>query len=332
MLPVDNTAGLPEDVPLATVRRGVLVESIHRGRYAVCDTNGEVLEAVGDPDALVYLRSSAKPFQALPLVASGAVDAFGITDEELAVVCASHSGEDRHLAAVRSVLEKAGLGGDDLRNGAHPPLYAPEAARMAAAGEEPRAVHGNCSGKHAGMLAWCAHEGWPADDYRDPAHPAQREILRVLARVCGVEEDEVLVAGDNCGVPTFAVSLQSFATAFARLATGEGLPDGMAEAARRIRAAMRSDPHMVAGTGRRDTRIMEKSGLVAKSGAEAVLGAGSPDGWGFAIKVSDGAGRAVRPAAVAVLRRWGTKLPESFEISDVRDLHGRDIGKIEPLP
>jgi len=148
-LPRDDS-GLPEDAPLVAVRRGALVESVHRGRIAFCDPRGEVLDAVGDPGAYVYARSSAKPFQALPLVLSGAADAFGLSDEELAVACASHNAEAPHLAAVRSLLEKAGLVEDELQNGAHPPLYEPEAARLARSDEEPRTIHGNCSGKHAG--------------------------------------------------------------------------------------------------------------------------------------------------------------------------------------
>ncbi len=188
-------AGLPEDAPLVAVRRGALVESVHRGRIAVCDPRGSVLDAVGDPDAYVYARSSAKPFQALPLVLSGAADAFGLTDEELAVACASHNAEEPHLSAVRSILEKAGLAEEDLQNGAHPPLYAPEAAKLARSGEEPRAIHGNCSGKHAGMLAVCAHEGYATGGYRDPGHPLQRRILALLCEVCGLDEDEVLISG-----------------------------------------------------------------------------------------------------------------------------------------
>src|ERR671921_1721275 len=154
-MPMTEDAGLPEDVPLAAVRRGELVESVHRGRLAVFDPRGDEIEALGDPEAYVYLRSSAKPFQALPLVLSGAADAFGLTDEELAVACASHNAEEPHLAVVRSILEKSGLTEEDLQSGVHLPLYKPEADRLIRSGEEPRPIHGNCSGKHAGMLAVC---------------------------------------------------------------------------------------------------------------------------------------------------------------------------------
>src|SRR5215203_5068588 len=198
-----DDAGLPKDVPLAAVRRGELVESVHRGRFAAYDPRGDVLEALGDSEAYVYLRSAAKPFQALSLILSGTADAFGLTNKELAVAGASHNAEEPHLAAVRSILEKAGLSEDDLQSGVHPPMYGPEAEKMVRRGDDPRPIHGNCSGKHAGMLAVCVHEGYETATYRDPGHPLQRRILGLIAEVCGLREDEVLIAGDNCGVPAF---------------------------------------------------------------------------------------------------------------------------------
>jgi L-asparaginase II len=324
-----DDAGLPEDVPLAAVRRGELVESVHRGRLAVFGPRGDEIEALGDPEAYVYLRSSAKLFQALPLILSGAADAFGLTDEELAVACASHNAEEPHLAAVRSILEKAGLSEDDLQSGAHLPMYEPAAAKLVRGGEEPSSIHGNCSGKHAGMLAVCVHEGYETLDYREPGHPLQRRILGLMAEVCGVEEDEVLVAGDNCGVPAFALPLHSFATGLARIATGDGLPDRLADAALRIRDAMRSYPFMVAGTGRFDTELMERTRLLAKGGAEAVLAVGDPEGWGMALKISDGSHRAVRPAALAALDHMGVRVGDGESI--VRGLHGETVGEIGPL-
>jgi L-asparaginase II len=327
--PMVGDTDLPVDVPLAAVTRGELVESVHRGRLAVFDPGGGELEALGDPEAYVYLRSSAKPFQALPLVLSGAADAFGLTDDELAVACASHNAEEPHLAAVRSILKKAGLSEDDLQSGAHPPMYGPSAAALVRAGEEPLPIHGNCSGKHAGMLAVCVHEGYRTLDYREPGHPLQRRILGLLAEVCGVEEDEVLIAGDNCGVPAFALPLRSFATGLARIATGEELPDGVAGAALRIRDAMCSHPFMVAGTGRFDADLMGRTHLLAKGGAEAVLAVGSPEGWGLALKISDGSQRAVRPAALAALGRMGVEVG-TWDVA-MRGLHGETVGEFEPL-
>jgi L-asparaginase II len=324
-----DDASLLEDLPFAAVRRGELVESVHRGRLAVCDPEGVMLEAYGDPEAYVYLRSSAKPFQALPLVLSGTADAFGLTDEELAVACASHNAEKPHLAAVRAILEKAGLDESDLQSGPHPPMYGPAAAELARGGEEPRPIHGNCSGKHAGMLAVCAHEGYETLSYRDPGHPLQRRILGLIARVCGVQEDEVLVAGDNCGVPAFALPLRSFATGLARIATGEEMPDEIRGAGLRIRDAMRAHPFMVAGTGRLDTELMERTRLLVKGGAEAVLAVGNPESWGMALKISDGSQRAVRPAALAALEHMDVRVGDEY--STVRGLHGEEVGEIGPL-
>src|SRR5918997_4842087 len=192
------------DAPVAALWRGDLIESVHRGRYVVCDARGDTLDSLGDPRGLVHLRSTAKPVQALPLVFSGAADEFGITGEELAVACASHSGEPRHLAAVRSILRKAGLSEDDLQSGTHPPMHTLTAARLARNGEKPRAIHGNCSGKHASMLAVCAHAGWDTHTYRDPEGPLQMLVRRTVAKLCDLEPEAVWLAGDNFGVPVFA--------------------------------------------------------------------------------------------------------------------------------
>ena len=326
----DIVGALPEDEPLAVLRRGTLIESVHRGRAVLCDPAGNVLEATADPEGYTYIRSSAKPFQALPLITSGAADAFGFTDEEIAVVCASHSGEDHHLAIVRSVLEKAGLSEDALQNGPHPPFHAPSAARLARSGETPRSIHGNCSGKHAGMLALCVYEGWSLLDYRKPGHPLQRAILNAVTEVCALETDEVLLGGDGCGVPAFAMPLKNLAIGFARLNTGSHISDELAEGCRRVREAMRANPCTVAGTDRFDTRLMQDTSLLVKSGAEGVFACGSADGWGMAIKISDGAGRAVKPAASSILSKWGLD-PLARGPEEVKDLHGEVVGRIDTV-
>jgi L-asparaginase II len=245
------------------------------------------------------------------------------------VACASHNAEEPHLAAVRSILEKAGLSEGELQSGAHLPMYEPAADELVCRGEEPRPIHGNCSGKHAGMLAVCVHEGYETLDYRDPGHPLQRRILGLIAEVCGVEEDEVLIAGDNCGVPAFALPLRSFATGLARMATGEELPDHLVDAALRITDAMRAHPFMVAGTGRFDAEVMERTHLLVKGGAEAVLAVGNPEGWGMVLKISDGSQRAVRPVALATLEHMGVRVGDGDSI--VRGLHGEEVGEIEAL-
>jgi L-asparaginase II len=324
----------PFDAPVVAVWRGDLMESIHRGRYVVCDARGETLYALGDPGGYVYLRSAAKPFQALPLVFSGAADELGIAGEELAVACASHSGEPRHLAAVRSILRKAGLSEDDLQNGTHPPMHTLTAARLARNGEKPRAIHGNCSGKHAGMLAVCAHASWDTHTYRDPEGPLQVLVRRTVAKLCDLEPEAVRLAGDNCGVPVFATPLRNLALGFARLAAGgaEDFPDDLQEAVQRVRDAMRAHPYMVAGTGRFDTKLMEATDLVAKSGAEAVFAAASPGtpSWGLALKISDGAPRAVAPAVLAALARREVRVPHEMKEGVVTDLNGEVVGKVSP--
>ncbi|MGI8650946.1 MAG: asparaginase [Rubrobacter sp.] len=320
---------LPADEPLVALVRGGLVESVHRGRYAVCDASGGVTHSVGDADALCFPRSALKPFQAMPLVLSGAADALGLTDPELAIACASHYGEEQHVRAVAALLEKAGLTENDLDNGAHPPAYAPAAEELVRRGEKPRKIHGNCSGKHAGMLAVCRHLGWDAKGYRDQHHPLQGWIKAIISEVCDTPEREMPTAGDGCGAPAFALPLRSLATGFARLATGDGLPEDVGLAAKRIRDAMRAEPHLVAGTGNTDTRVMETSNLVAKRGADGVWTAGSESGWGLALKVTDGAERAVAPLVKDVLAR----LDESpgIEVPPVRDLHGHAVGEMVVL-
>jgi L-asparaginase II len=264
-------------------------------------------------------------------VLSRAADTLGLTDEELAVACASHNAEEPHLAAVRSILEKAHLSEEDLQNGEHPPLYAPAAAELARSGEGPSSIHGNCSGKHAGMLAVCVHEGWETGSYRDPDHPLQLWILEIVARFCGLERDEIMPGGDGCGVPAFGMPLKNLATGFARLATGENLPSGLTEATGRVRCVMRKHPYMVAGTERFDTTVMSGTDLVSKSGAEAVFCAGSPEGWGLALKISDGSSRALRPAALTILARRGVDVPGASRSRPVRDLHGEAVGTVVPF-
>lgn len=321
----------PQDAPLVALKRGGLVESVHRGRVAVCDPSGEPLEAVGDSEKLFYPRSAIKPFQAMPLLLSGAADAFGLTEEEIAITCASHYGEERHVEAVRRVLEKAGLSEEDLGNGAHPPIHGSAAESLVRLGEEFGKIHGNCSGKHAGMMAVCVYKGWEVGGYTRWDHPLQRWIFSLISTVCDSNPEEMVVGVDGCGATTFAMPLKGLATGFARLATGENLPDDdVAQAAIQLREAMRSHPFLISGSGGFDTEIMAKTDLVAKGGADGVWAAGSERGWGLALKISDGASRAVRPAARASLRRRGVEI-EDADSSAVRNLHGEEVGEIVSL-
>ncbi len=295
----------------------------------MCDADGALVESGGDAGELAWVRSSAKPFQALPLVASGAADSLVLTGEELAIACGSHCGEEAHVAAARSILRKAGLSEADLESGAHYPLSRSAANALVRAGEKPGAVHGNCSGKHAGMLALCVYRGYETEGYRDRDHPLQREILSAVGAMCGIEEKEIAVGGDGCGAPAFALPLRSLATGFARLNAGKA-PEPFANAASRIREAMREHPFMVAGTGMLDTRLMRGSQVVCKSGAEGIFAAGLPDGMGIVIKVSDGSARAVEPVALSLLERLGVSPPPERETS-VTDLHGEAVGSLTGL-
>ena len=209
--------------PMVEITRNARLESLHRGAVAVVDARGKLVASLGNPKQPVYLRSAAKPFQALALVCSGAADAFGVTEEELALICASHSGEARHIALLESLLHRTGLCAEQLRCGIHPPYDAKARRALIEAGLAPTVLHNNCSGKHAGMLATSKHLGLTLDDYTDPEHGVQTAIRGILAFLAGLEPDEIEIGIDGCAVPAFYVPLRSFSLAMARLAAaGEG--------------------------------------------------------------------------------------------------------------
>ncbi|MBL8057599.1 MAG: asparaginase [Anaerolineales bacterium] len=308
--------------PLIEYTRGGLVESVHAGALAVADAAGRLVAAWGDPQAVVFLRSSAKPFQAVPLVESGAADAAGLTPRELALTCASHRGLDMHVAVVSAMQAKIGAGEADLQCGTHP-LDDPDTVRqLILAGQAPTPNRHNCSGKHTGMLALARHLGQPLDDYLNPHGPVQRAILEAFAALCGVAPAEVVVGIDGCSAPNFAVPLAAAARAFARLADPAGLPPARAAALRRLYAAMTAHPEMVRAPGGFDTELMRRLGgrLVAKGGAEGyqaiglapgALGPGSP-ALGLTLKVADGGSRAVGLAAAEALRQLGALTPAEW--------------------
>jgi len=289
---------------IVNVTRGGLVESTHEVAACVTDARGRVVHATGDVERPVYLRSAAKPFIAAAIVASGAAARFEFDDRELAVIAASHNGEPYHVHAVRAILTKIGADPSELRCGAHPPAYEPAAAALAARGEAPSALHNNCSGKHAGILAMCAHLGFDRATYLAPEHPAERLILELCARLAGSPVAGLPLGIDGCGIPVYATSLRRAAQSFARLATLDEVSDGDARALERVRAAMQAEPRYVAGTGRFDTALMEatRGRIVCKAGAEGVHGeALLRERLGLVLKVADGARRAAPPAALALL-------------------------------
>jgi L-asparaginase II len=294
------------------VLRGGRLETRHRVDVAVADARGEVVLAAGDPALRTYWRSAAKPLQLLPFVACGGARAFGFGAPELAVMAASHSGEERHRRTAAAILAAAGLDESALLCGVHPPQDEPAWRELAATGGPPTPLWNNCSGKHAGMLAHCRHRGWPTFDYRDAGHPLQREILDVVARMTGEPPGAVTLGVDGCGVPAFHLSLKGMATAYARLwrgdeaGGGEALPGGWAGAAREIVEAMAAEPWMTAGTGRTCTRVSEASAgrVVPKVGAAGIFCAVLRErGLGLALKVEDGSSRAAAAALVESLRQ-----------------------------
>jgi L-asparaginase II len=291
---------------LVEVLRGALVESRHRGAVAVADADGATVLAIGDVTTPIFPRSAVKALQALPLVETGAAEAFGFGDEELALACASHSGEAGHVAGVTRMLAKAGLDAAALRCGAHWPM-AQSAVTVVARTGEPSALHNNCSGKHAGFLCVACAKGIDHADYWRPQHPVQREVRAVLEDLTGATLSEDRRAIDGCSVPTWAIPLQNLARAFAKFATGRGLAPERARAAARLRAACAQKPWHVAGTGRFCTEITQLFGakVFVKTGAEGVYCGALPEvGLGIALKCDDGAGRAAQAVMAATIARF----------------------------
>lgn len=311
--------------PLLEVSRAAVIESVHYGALAVVDAQGKLLFSHGDPDTVTFLRSSAKPFQALPFVEMGGAEAFGLSDREVAVMCASHSGTDEHVSVLRVFQQKIGVSEENLLCGSHPPMHEPTWRAMQQRGEEPTPLRHNCSGKHTGMLAQARLRSLSLEDYINPQHPLQKTLLAAFAEMCGLPPEQIELGVDGCSAPVFAVPLRSAALAYARLSDPAGLPEKRAAACRRITQAMSSHPDMVAGPGRFDTALMQAAGgkLVAKGGAEGYYGIGllagalgpqSP-GLGITLKIADGDlhGRAAPVAALAVLRRLGALTPAELE-------------------
>ena len=334
---------------LVELWRGEIVESFHRGAFAVVDADGRVLREGGDIDRPVYARSAVKALQALPLVASGAADKFGLVDAELALACASHGGQPEHVASAASMLAKAGLDVDVLECGTHWPSNEQASRALAAAGEQPCPLHNNCSGKHSGFACLGALMAGDADKargllrgYVEPDHPVMREISASLESATGVRLADAPRATDGCSIPTFGIPLRALARAFARLGTGAGLTPERARAAARLRDAVAAAPLMVAGTGRLDTRLMAHFGtrVFCKVGAEGVYCAALPElGLGLALKMDDGnTARAAEVAVVALIESL-LPLPEDDRafVQPLRDVtltnwNGRTVGRLAAAP
>ncbi|MGQ0657146.1 MAG: asparaginase [Chromatiales bacterium] len=298
---------LPAHAPLAVATRGGHVESVHYGSIAVVDRAGKLLWGCGDPHVVIFTRSSLKPLQAIPLIAHPEVGRYDFTRREIALICASHSGEPRHAEAIVGILKKIGCEKRDLQCGVHPPLY------FEAMGISPHAedifttVHHNCSGKHAGMLALCRLLGAPLETYLNPSHPVQQAILAAVAHFSGTTAESIPLGVDGCSAPIFALPLAALARAYARLGE-EGGNHRYGDAPQRILQAMTTHPEMVSGIKRIDLALAHvgRGDWLAKSGAEGVHALTIRSrGIGIAMKVADGAARAAHAVIVETLRQIG---------------------------
>jgi L-asparaginase II len=325
MVKQNRTHGnIPLAAPLVEVRRGAITESRHRGHIAAVDPDGKILAQLGVPGTVTFLRSSCKPHQAIPLIASGAADRFGFSESEIAVACGSHSGEPIHTAAVSSMLHKIGLTKEALKCGIHEP-FSPEVARqLRESRTEPNVLQNNCSGKHAGMLALALHLNAPTETYDQPDNPVQLLIGRTVAQFSDVDLEDISVGIDGCGVPVFGVTVRAMAQMYARLvSTPPSFDDGTRAACRRIVNAMITNPEMVGGTvDRLDTELIRAGAgrLISKVGAEGVYtvavlpGDEWPNGLGLALKIEDGEDRRARPTVVIeALRQLGVLKDQSLE-------------------
>ncbi|HEX5725520.1 MAG TPA: asparaginase [Longimicrobiaceae bacterium] len=318
------------------VLRGAVVESRHRVHAAVVDADGRLRACAGDPDLVSFFRSSAKPFQALPLVDDGVVERYGLTAEELALCCGSHSGSAGHLRVAESLLAKVGAAGEALACGPHPPLDDGARRALSEAGLEPVRLHNNCSGKHAGMIGLARSRGWEPEGYQRLEHPVQARMLGEVSRWSRLPVEAIGLGVDGCGVVCFALPLRHMALAYAAFAAAarRGEPGPAA-----VVGAMTVHPEMVAGEGRICTELMRRTAgrLVAKVGAEGLYCVGVPGAeLGIALKVEDGAGRAVAPAVVTVLREldliseddFGALHP--FVFTELLNTCGDPVGELRP--
>jgi L-asparaginase II len=341
-----ETGEVSVSAPLVEVRRGDITESRHRGHVVAVDGNGRIVAHLGTPAAITYLRSSAKPFQAIPLVTSGAADRFGFTEKEIALACASHSGEPMHTELALSMLKKIGLGPDALKCGSHEPFSAAETRLLREQGKSPSVLQNNCSGKHAGMLALALHLGAPTETYDSPDHPVQIAIQETVARFAACSPGELTVGVDGCGVPVFGMTVWAMALMYARLVKPQGFDEFTRRACERISRAMIDYPEIIGGTtDRLDTEMIRaaQGRLISKVGAEGVYTVGVlpcddwPTGLGLALKIEDGDDSRARPTVVIEsLRQLGVLEGDSlaavarFARFPVTNRRGETVGEVRP--
>lgn len=291
---------------LVEATRGGMVESRHRASYAVVDADGRVVLQAGEFERPIYARSAIKALQAIPLIESGAADAYSLSDEEVSMACASHDAEAMHSRTVAAWLERIGCTVGDLECGPQQPRDKAEMERLIRAGEEPTALHNNCSGKHTGFLTVARHKGEPTKGYIKLGHPVQQRILGVLEAMSGLDLSNAAKGVDGCGIPVIAIPLGNVALAMARMADPDDLPEARQEACRRITKANTAAPFMMGGHESFDSRLNAELGgkALIKTGAEGVYCGWLPElGLGFAVKTDDGSGRSSEIVAGRLLRR-----------------------------
>ena len=318
---------------LIELTRGSLVESTHAGTLAIAGADGAIAGSIGDIGRPVFPRSAIKPLQALPFVKSGALERFGFGAPEIAIACASHSGTPRHAALVAAMLARAGLTPAALGCGVHEPMDAASARALIKAGTAPSALHHNCSGKHAAMLATAVHLGEPVEGYWRPDHPVQTRIRSLLEDLAGCRLGADVCGIDGCSVPNWAIPPAGLATAFARLSTGHGLGPDRARACARIVQACWADPELVAGPGRLDTLMMARLGgkVLMKSGAEGVHCGALPErGLGFALKIDDGAKRGAETVVAELIARFYPQARDLGPDTRLRNWRGLEVGEVRP--
>lgn len=327
------------DFTLAEVTRGQLVESRHQGVVVVVSEDGQTVARAGNPELVTYIRSAAKPLQAVPVITSGAADYYKLTTEELTVITASHSGEAVHIRQVAGILEKLGLSAGELQCGTHLPLHKGSSQDLLVKGLSPNVFHCTCSGKHAGMLALACYRGWDRKGYFLEEHPVQQAMLAEIAAFSGLSPQEIILGIDGCGVPVFALSMERMAYCYARLAKPDSLTKERQEACRILAKAMTGNPVIVAGTGRPATQLMNACGdrFIAKDGAEGVFCIAIPEkGWGVAVKIMDGSTRALGPVVVSALDQLGLLDDQEKAQLDklarpqIKNYRGEVIGEIRP--
>ncbi|MGZ6008524.1 MAG: asparaginase [Rhizomicrobium sp.] len=320
---------------LVELTRGAMVESVHRGSIAIMDADGALRLALGDVETPVYSRSSLKPMQALPLVESGAAEAFGLSDEEVALACASHSGEPMHTERIAAWLARLGLSENDLACGAHASRYEPLAEAMIRRGEKPTRIFNNCSGKHTGFLTVARHWDIATNGYEQATHPVQQAVAAALRELS--DATDLPFGIDGCAAPNFATSLTEFARAAARMAAPDKLAKERAAASRRLLSSMIAHPELVSGTGRACAILMRgcNGRAAVKAGAEGFYAGWIPTaGLGIAIKIDDGAGRASETAMAAVLDALGllddTAATRSILRASILNTRGATVGERRP--